>query len=191
MQFVFYLAVLVTILFIVKLILTMIGIGSESDVDIDIDLEVDGSITTEQAVDGGSDASYVLFTLDSILAFLMVFLWTFLMCVNQLGFSLILSLMISLVCALIIVILYSFLISKVRKLETPEVVDMYPEVEQQGIMYLSTQTGKGKAKFSVDGKYVIYDVYAQTNELTTGMRVYVTKIEKDFITVQVLENNNK
>ncbi|MGL5042867.1 MAG: hypothetical protein ACRC6X_07225 [Culicoidibacterales bacterium] len=178
MNALWYFACAVTVLFVIKLALTIFGFGADNDFTVD-----DFNADVHTAEDISSDTSFVLLSVDSVLSFFMVFSWSTLMFIKQFTFSIVLSVLFGFVCGSIMMLVYSFLMSKVKKLETPVVKDLYPSVGAQGTMYLSTQNGKGKAKFSVEGKYIIYDVLAADGPLETGTLVEVSDVTQQSITV--------
>lgn len=187
-----YFAITVTIIFIIKLLLTIFAFDSgdfgvdapdidmDTSVDFDGDMQIDSDVTT----DTSSDASFVLFTLDSILAFLMVFSWTVLMCINQFELSVAVSVISGIILGFLVLVAYSFILSKIKKLETGQVKDVYPEIGQQGTMYLSSTDGKGQAKFSVDGKYIIYTIHTKGEVIPTGKNVIVVSRDKALLIVE-------
>lgn len=187
-----YFAITVTIIFIIKLLLTIFAFDSgdfgvdapdidmDTSVDFDGDMQIDSDVTT----DTSSDASFVLFTLDSILAFLMVFSWTVLMCINQFELSVAVSVISGIILGFLVLVAYSFILSKIKKLETGQVKDVYPEIGQQGTMYLSSTGGKGQAKFSVDGKYIIYTIHTKGEVIPTGKNVIVVSRDKALLIVE-------
>ena len=198
-----YFATTVTVIFIIKLLLTIFAFDSGGDFDVDgfdihTDIDMDTSVDFDGDMDGNmhfdsditsdtaSDASFVLFTLDSILAFLMVFSWTVLMCINQFELSVAVSVVSGIVLGFLVLVGYSFILSKIKKLETGQVKDVYPEIGQQGTMYLSSTGGKGQAKFSVDGKYIIYTIHTRGEVIPTGKNVVVVSRDNALLIVEEL-----
>lgn len=193
-----YFAITVTIIFIIKLLLTIFAFDSgdfsvdtpdiDMDTSVDFDGDMDGDMHFDSDItsDTSSDTSFVLFTLDSILAFLMVFSWTVLMCINQFELSVAVSVISGIVLGFLVLVGYSFILSKIKKLETGQVRDVYPEIGQQGTMYLSSTDGKGQAKFSVDGKYIIYTIHTKGEVIPTGKNVVVVSRDKALLIVEEL-----
>lgn len=193
-----YFAITVTIIFIIKLLLTIFAFDSgdfsvdtpdiDMDTSVDFDGDMDGDMHFDSDItsDTSSDTSFVLFTLDSILAFLMVFSWTVLMCINQFELSVAVSVISGIVLGFLVLVGYSFILSKIKKLETGQVRDVYPEIGQKGTMYLSSTDGKGQAKFSVDGKYIIYTIHTKGEVIPTGKNVVVVSRDKALLIVEEL-----
>lgn len=168
--------------------------GIDGDIDFDVAAGDGFDISTVSSdghmqIDTSSDFSFILFTLDSILAFFMVFSWTVLFLVQELYLNMLLSIAIGFALGFIVMFLYSYLLSKIRNLETEEVQDAYPELDAEGVMYLSSKNGRGQAKFSVNGKYIIYDVHTNAEQIQTGEIVVVQNINNKIITV--LAKNDK
>lgn len=199
MKFLLYFAITITAIFVVKLLLVLFGF--DHDVDVDADIEIDGVFDSLDGVgevpdvDGielesvelDADSSFLVFTLDSVLAFLMVFSWSTLFFLQEMYFPPIISILTGIILGIIVMVLYSFLLSKIRKLDTPEVEDVFPKVGAEGSMYLGSKNGRGQAKFSVNGKFIIYDVYTNSEKIQTGDRVTVQTVKDKMVTVIKLE----
>lgn len=181
MTFIFYFAVFITIFFIMKLLLSFVGVFSDTDVPLD-DFDGDGFVDVGEHI-SASQVDFVLFSLDSILAFLLVFSWSLLALVNQFNIHFLMSLVLALIFGAIIMLLYAYFMSKVRGLETAVVRDVYPQKDELGTMYLSIKNGTGKAKFIIDKKQYILDVRSE-DLLQTKDIVKVVAVDQSIIYVE-------
>ena len=162
-----------TLLFLVQFILTLTG-GDGHDVGHDFAHEHDSDF---------DHGSFHVFSLKSILAFLMVFGWSGLAVVSSGKLSVSFVLLISFFAGLAMMLVTAWLLFLFSKLEQSGNLDVENAVGESGEVYLTIpgqKKGIGKIQIIVQGQLQTLDaVTAENEELKTGTKITVVHIEPD------------
>ncbi len=177
MDFIFIVAVVSTIIFAIKFILLLVGIGGDMDISTEgMDVEVSGEFS-------GLD-DFLVISLDSILAAIMVFSWSNYFFIKS--FGVIIGAIISVVITVVVMYLYNKVYKALRGIETKEIKNKYPSIGDVGNVYFNKKNG-ANVKFVIDGKELYYDVVCESS-LSSGNEVIVLSENKGIVTVKKVEN---
>lgn len=165
-------AVFASVVFIIQMIMTFVGFDADSD-----------------ASDSDFDASgYHLFTVRSLVNFLLGFGWAGVLFWDSLSDKMVLINIIAVLVGLAFVFLVFFIISQIMKLSADNTFKIEQSVGVSGSVYLRIpgyKEGTGKVQLSVNG--TVHELNAQTEgrELSTGSKVKVVSIiDEDSVMVE-------
>lgn len=152
-----YIALPVSIFFLLQTIMTFIGLGS-----VDADTDFDGDVDTHDGV----DTPFELFTLRNFINFLLGFSWTGIALYNRFENKTILIIIATLV-GVIFVVLFFLLIKQILKLSEDNSFKLIDAIGKTAEVYLTipeNRTGKGKIQISVKGS--VHELEAVTGSIT-------------------------
>lgn len=173
-----YIALPVSIFFLLQTIMTFIGIGG-ADADTDFDSDVEGH-------DSG-DTPFELFTLRNLVNFLLGFSWTGIAFYNRFENK---SILIGLATAvgILFVLLFFFLIKQILKLSEDNSFKLQDTIGKNAEVYLTipnNKNGKGKIQISVKGS--VHELEAMTNaneSIASNTSVKVVAVENQIVIVE-------
>lgn len=165
----FYFGIFFTLAFVIR---TFIPVDFSPEVNSDI-----GNFDT--------DASFNLFSLESIIAFLMSFCWICFLSL-KLDYSLKMSFLISLLVGVFAMALFAFLITQFKKLETRVEPDLKDLVGTRGRAYLNfAPNGLSKIEIEFNSKLQILDAKnLKDEEIKAFEEIKVVKVENEIIYVE-------
>ena len=159
-----YIAIPVSLIFIVQTIMTFVGM----DADMDTDFEVNGH-----------DAEgFQLFSFRNLINFLIGLSWTGIAFYGTITNHLILM-AISVVIGMAFVLLFFFIIQQIQRLAEDNTFNIKNTLSKTGQVYLSIparKEGKGKVQISVNGAVHELSAVTEQDKLETGAMVRVTGI---------------
>lgn len=158
-------ALIATILFVIKIIFSLLVGEAEFD--------------TPEIEDISSDGSFVFLSIQSILAFAMGLGWMGVACKLQFGLSGTLTLLISFGFGCLLLILNSWLSLSLRKLHHESSVDINQCKGGIGKVYLSipsNQSGEGQIETSLNGKSVILQALTKGDKIPSFASVVIDEI---------------
>lgn len=167
LQVFWYIAIPVSIIFVIQTILTFIGMDGSDGVEADFDSDFDG--------DG---APFQLFSLRNLINFLLGFSWTGILFYNSLSATLLVLL--ALVVGTLFVVLFFLMIRQILKLAEDNTFKAEHTVGQIAQVYLTVpeqKTGKGKVQVSVRGTTHELNAITDGERLSSGEMVRVIRIE--------------
>jgi membrane protein implicated in regulation of membrane protease activity len=169
-----------TIFFALQMIMTFMAGGLEADVDIDTDVDVDVD------ADGDSGgAPFQMFTFRNLIAFLTVFAWTGIICIDN-NFTLTSTLVISSLTGLGMVIILTSLFFFTAKLAQNNSADVKHTVGRNATVYLKIPAmGKGKINVMYGGAKREEPATSKV-EIPTGATVKVVGVEAGVLVVEPL-----
>ncbi len=173
-----YIALPVSIFFLLQTIMTFIGIGG-ADADTDFDGDVDGH-------DSG-DAPFELFTLRNLINFLLGFSWTGIAFYNRFENKSILIGLATLV-GILFIVLFFILIRQILKLSEDNTFKLTDTIGKTAEVYLTipeNKSGKGKIQISVKGSVHELDAMTTNQEkINSSATVKVVAIENQTLIVE-------
>ncbi|MBQ2645213.1 hypothetical protein IJG14_06555 [bacterium] len=147
-----YIAIFSTLLYMIKFIIFSFTVDDSSDISSNFDIT--------KNVDGSLD----LFSMQSILAFLMGFSWISIVCVIQWELSIQKSLFISIVAGVLCMLLSAYLILKIKHFYSFINSDYKNSVGTVGKAYSDIQPKSlGQASLNIDGKLTVINVINQSD----------------------------
>ena len=160
-----------TLLFLIRLVFAMFG-GDGGDFDAD--------------VDAGTDASFTLFSLLSVMAFIMGTGWMGLACRLDWGFSRPLSVVIAVGFGVAMMLLASGLMFMTRKLNRTVTYDVETAVGRTARVYMSIPGkghGQGKVQVSISGRLMTVDAVSNGPPLEAfaDVRVVATRDDQTLV----------
>lgn len=169
--FYWYSAIIGTIIFILK---TSIPIDTGTEVDADFTSVTD------------TDASFNLFTIESIASFFMCSGWMGWVAFAQLHYELKISLLISILSGIFGMYLFAWLIAQFKKLEHNPKVDINELVGKQGKAYLQfPPSGQGKIQIELNGALQTLDAINNSDiEIKSFETIKVVNVENDIIYIE-------
>ena len=161
-------AIFGTIIFLIKTFLP---------VDFGAEVSADFNVVSD------TDASFNIFTIESISAFFMCSGWSAWLCLNQFNYSVKLSALIAIVTGLIGMFLFVFLIAKLKKLEHIPKADMQELVGRTGKAYMNfSSKGSSKIQIEYNSQLEILDAINDSEEeINAFENIKVTKVENNQI----------
>jgi hypothetical protein len=165
-----YVAMPVSLIFVLQAILTISGMGHHTDFDHDTD-NADGSI----------DGIMQYFTLRNLINFLLGFSWGGIGFYNTID-NKVLLVMAALGTGIIFVALFFYIIQQVRKLEENNSFDIKSAIGKDADVYLhipSKGAGNGKVQISIKGAIHELDAVSAAGDLPTGSKVLVLDVLPD------------
>jgi membrane protein implicated in regulation of membrane protease activity len=168
LQVFWYIAIPVSIIFVIQTILTFVGMDGSDGVEADFDSDFDG--------DG---APFQLFSLRNLINFLLGFSWTGVLFYNSITNTTLLVLL-SLAVGTLFVVLFFLMIKQILKLAEDNTFKMEHTVGQIAQVYLTIpeqKTGTGKVQVSVRGTSHELNAITDGERLNSGEMVRVVRIE--------------
>lgn len=173
-----YIALPVSIFFLLQTILTFIGIGG-ADADTDFDHDVHGH-------DSG-DTPFELFTLRNLINFLLGFSWTGIAFYNRFENKTILIAIATLV-GIAFVALFFYLIKQILKLSEDNSFQLTDTIGKTAEVYLAipeSKSGKGKIQISIKGSvHELEAMTTNTEKIGSNSSVKVVAIENQTLVVE-------
>lgn len=165
-----------SVIFAFQLFMTLLGFDSDTDVDIgEADL----------------DAEFSLFSLRSIVAFLLFFGWTGVMVLRS-GGSTSRAITLGAIAGTIAMIIIAYLLYQMYKMEESGTVSLISTVGKEAEVYIpipSKLNGKGKVHVQVENKMMELVAVTNNEKITTGTKVKVLDVlEKNILLVELLSN---
>lgn len=167
----FYVAIVATLVFVIKTFLP-----------VEFGPEVSGDFTS--IID--SDASFNLFSIESVAAFFMCSGWIGWLSHSQLHYSLKISIGIALLCGFIGMFLFAYLIAQFRKLEEVNKTDNSTLVGKTGKAYLTfAPNGNGKIQIETESSLEVLDAVNLSNEeIKSFENIKVVKFENNKLYIE-------
>jgi len=166
-QVFWYIAIPVSVVFIIQAILTFIGIDSSDGVEADFDGDFDG------------DAPFQLFSLRNLVNFLIGFSWTGVLLYGNFENKTIL-IFTALLVGIVFVVFFFFLMRQILKLSEDNTFRIENTIGRSGNVYLTIpefKSGKGKIQVSVKGTIHELDAITEQETILSGSIVRVKAVE--------------
>lgn len=163
-----YIAIPVSIIFIIQTIMTFVGADAADGLEADFDGDFDGS-----------DAPSQLFSLRNLVNFLIGFSWTGVLFYTEIKNKTILILL-AIIVGTAFLLLFFLLIRQILKLGEDNTFRINNTVGKTGSVYLTIperKTGKGKVQVSVNGTTHELDAMTEHESIPSGGMIRVTAIE--------------
>lgn len=178
-QFFLLIALLGTIIFIIRTALMFSGFADIEGEGID-NLDVDTADSVDSA-DDSSDDGFSFLSLQSITSFLMIFGWSGFMVSYEMQLPLIVALLAGFVSGSITVLILKKIFLAFMKLKSSGNVRAHTATGKGASVYLRIPAeGSGQIEVEVDGRLKIYDaVSADKKEISTGEKVTVVWVQED------------
>jgi len=169
----FVMAMVGTLLFLLRLVFALFGAdGGDFDVDVDVDFHADA----------GTDASFTLFSLLSVMAFIMGTGWMGLACRIDWGLGRVPSVLISVGFGVAMMFLASGLMYMTRKLNRTIRYDTKTAIGRTGQVYMTIPAkgkGLGKIQVAVSGRLMTVNAITHGKELPAFTDVKVVDARDD------------
>lgn len=167
-------AIIGSIIFLILLILTFFGGDLDSDLDIDADFD---------DFDGNTEgAGYQFFTFKNVVAFLTIFGWTGITCLNN-GISSSLTLVIATIAGIIMMILTTLLFFWINSFAESGTLQIQKAVNEIGKVYIPIKANRnqsGKITINLQGSLRELDAITdEKKDLKTGTLVKVVQVISD------------
>ena len=156
-----------SVLFLIKLVLMSIGMDGGSDFDMDMD------------VDHGS---FGLFSMLSIIAFMMAAGWVGLACRTEWGLGSAMSALVAGGSGLGLMGVTSLAMWQMRKLDSAGVYDVNKTIGRTGRVYLKIPprgAGAGQVEMNVDGRRAVLNAVSSGDEIASFAAVKVLQVTDD------------
>lgn len=174
----FWIAMIATLLFIIRLVMMLIGVEHGGDIDISGGDAFDGIEVGH--VD--TDVSFNIFSLFAILSFFMGLGWMGMACRLTWGFGPSLSVVISLAAGVGMMMLASIMMMYVKQLERVVTYDVKTCIGHTGRVYLTIpgegRTG-GQVEVSISGRRKIMNARTRGDEIAAFTPVKVVEVGDD------------
>ena len=193
-------AIIGGVLFFVRLALFLVGgaLGGDGDgdVDVDFDADIDVDFDADVDVDAGdagdaaegaaeSDVSFRLISLQSIMAFFLMFGLVGLTLLKEADVGATLSLVggVGAGCGAVWVV--GKLVFLMMRLQSSGTIDLKEAAGQEGSVYLTIPAGgTGRVRVTVQGRLKVLNAVSESDEdLKTGAHVYVSWVRDDNVLV--------
>ena len=153
-----------SLLFALQLIMTLIGLDNDLDLDLD---DMDGGVS--------------IISLRTIVAFLLFFGWSGVMCLSN-GLSPAKTLMVAFLIGFLAMIAVADIFALGLKLQESGTVNLSDAVSSEGEVYVTIparKKGKGLIHLSIEGKTMEFEAVSQKGNIDTGSKVKVMKVLKN------------
>ncbi|MBC7884588.1 MAG: serine protease [Saprospiraceae bacterium] len=171
-----YVAIPVSLIFIVQTVLTFAGVSHDSDIDTEVSHDIAGPME--------------LFTLRNMINFLLGFSWGGICFYNSIEHKFLLVL-VAIITGVIFVALFFYIIQQVKKLEEDHTFDIHQIKGLVADVYLripENQQGKGKIQVSLHGSMHELEAVTLDTLIQTGEKVVVLDIfEENIVLVGRIE----
>ena len=163
-----------SVVFAFQLLMTLMGFDSGAETDIsEVDL----------------DGEFSLFSLRSIVAFLLFFGWTGVIILRE-GGSLTKAVTLGGIAGTIAMSIIAYLLYQMYKMEESGTISLLSAIGQEGEVYIpipSKLNGKGKIQIKVENKLMELTAVTNQDKLSTGKKVKVLDVlEKNILLVEAL-----
>lgn len=163
-----------SVIFAFQFLMTLLGLDADTDVDIS---------------DADLSAEFSLFSLRSIVAFLLFFGWTGVMVMRG-GGSTTKAIILGTIAGTVAMAMVAYMLYKIHGAEESGTVDLHSAVGKEGEVYIpipSNLNGKGKIHVEVENKLMELVAVTNKNKISTGSKVKVLDIlEKNVLLVEAL-----
>ena len=169
-----FVALPVSLVFIVQTIMTFVGADSSDGLNADFDADT-----------SSVDAPFQLFSLRNLINFLLGFSWTGVSCFNSIPNKTVL-ITVALVVGVLFVFLFFVIIKQMQKLAEDNSFKMTDTLNKTADVYLTIpekKSGKGKIMISIKGSFHELDAMTENERIPTGSVVKVVKIENSEILI--------
>ncbi len=166
----YYVAIPVTLFFVIQTILTFVGAGASDGLEADFDGDLDSV-----------DAPFQLFTLRNLINFLLGFSWTGISFYDRFENKTLLILT-SVIVGATFVALFFFVIREIVKLAEDNSFSIRDTLNKTAQVYLTipaNKMGKGKVQVSARGAIHEVDAITENEKLESGAIVKIVKISSD------------
>ena len=167
LRYFWYIAIPVSIIFLIQVVLTFFGSGDIGDMDTDFDSD-------------GHDGFH-FFSFRNLINFLLGFSWAGILFYKTISNPLGL-LFFSLVIGLVFVFLFFAIIKQIQKLSEDNSFKIENTIGKTAEVYLKipgNKLGKGKIMISINGAYHELEALTTQNEILTGSMVKIVRIENN------------
>lgn len=170
-----FVAIPVSVIFIIQTIMTFIGADASDGVDADFDSNLDGA-----------DAPFQLFSLRNLINFLLGFSWmgiSFYTTVSNKPLLVLLSVAVG----ALFVFLFFVIIKQVQKLAEDNSFKLSNTLHKTAEVYLTipeNRKGKGKIMISINGAFHELEAITEHGRIPSGALVKVVKIETNILVVE-------
>lgn len=168
----FWMAALGTVLFLIKILLLLLSGDGDLDVDGDTDIDIDGA--------GDSAAAFTLFSVQSILAFIMGAGWMGLASRIEWGWDKVQGIGAACGFGLALMFLSAFLTFSLRKMNHSASYDLGSAVGSEGRVYMKIPAkgeGQGQVEISVNGRRKIVRASSDDGEIESFKTVKIISAE--------------
>lgn len=163
-----YIAIPVSVIFIIQTIMTFVGADSSDGLEADFDGDFHGG-----------DTPFQLFSLRNLINFLIGFSWTGVLFYNKIENKTVLS-MLALIVGAAFLLLFFLMIRQILKLGEDNTFRINNAVGKIGNVYLAVperKSGKGKVQVSVNGTTHELDAITENDRISSGDMVKVVSVE--------------
>ena len=170
----FVMAAVGTLLFLIRLGLMLI-VGIDDGGDFDLDVDADGDIE-------GHGGGFTLFSMLSILSFMMGAGWLGLACRLEWGLHSFLSALLASIFGFSLMLFSSFGMYQMRKLNEPGKYDVRNCVGRIGQVYLKIPAkgqGRGQVRIAVDGRQKVLAAVSSGEQIESFAAVKVVDVQDD------------
>lgn len=173
-----YIAIPVSVIFIIQTIMTFIGVDGSDGTEADFDSNLDGG-----------EAPFQLFSLRNLINFLLGFSWTGIGFYRLIENKAVLTL-VAFVVGLVFLFLFYAIIRTILKLAENNSFRIESTIDRIGEVYIpipERKTGAGKISVSVGGSMHELDAMTEGDRIPTSTKVKITRIEgKSLLIVETL-----
>jgi membrane protein implicated in regulation of membrane protease activity len=169
-----FVAIPVSLIFIIQTILTFLGVDSSDGLEADFD----GNLSEV-------DAPFQLFSLRNLINFLLGFSWTGISFFTTISNPIVLVIM-SLAVGVLFVYLFFIVMKQIQKLAENNSFDIVNTLHKTAEVYLTipeNKRGKGKIMISVNGAFHELEAMTENEKIQSGSVVKVVKIENNNILI--------
>lgn len=178
-QIYWYIAIGVSVIFIIQTIMTFIGADTDTGVDADFDGDLDGV-----------EAPFQLFSLRNLINFLLGFSWTGVAFYGTIENNILLAVVATLV-GVIFIAIFFFIMRALMKLAEDNTFDIDNTIGKTGDVYTTIpaqMSGKGKVLVSVKGStHELPAVTIDEEPLKAGTLIKVLEVKENMLVVTVLK----
>jgi membrane-bound ClpP family serine protease len=170
-----FIAIPVSLIFIIQTILTFIGVDATDGLDADFDSDL-----------SGTDTPFQLFSLRNLINFLLGFSWTGISFYHVLSNPVAL-IVVSIGVGTIFLVLFFFVIKQLTKLAEDNSFNIQHTINKNAEVYLTIpahKTGKGKVLISVKGSVRELDAVTESDRIETSAMVKVVRVENELLFVE-------
>ena len=169
-----YIAILVSLIFLLQTILTFVGSGASDGLEADFDGDLDGG-----------DAPFQMFSLRNLINFLLGFSWTGISFYNIISNT---TLLIFVSLAVGFAFVYSFflIIRQIQKLGEDNTFRLEKTLDKIADVYLAIpgrMQGKGKIMVSLNGSVREIDAMTEQDKIETNATVKIKRVESGNILI--------
>ncbi len=180
-----YIAIPVSLFFIIQTIMIFVGADSSDAADLDFDADFDTDL-------GETEAPFQLFSIRNLVNFLLGFSWMGISFYSTITNKYLLILA-SLAVGMLFVYVFFLVVMQVQKLAEDNSFKFTDTLDKTAEVYLAipeNKTGKGKITLSVNGSYRELDAITENDKIPTGEKVKIVDIiNKNTLVVETIKSN--